>query len=80
VAAGVHQALGPGGIREIGRLLDRQRVHVRAQPDRLDVALAGGLVALDDPTTPVRPRPVITSSQPNSRKRSATNAAVRCTS
>src|SRR4249920_2820602 len=32
------------------------------------------------PTTPVRPRPVTTSSQPNSRKRSATNAAVRCTS
>src|SRR4051794_23516428 len=32
------------------------------------------------PTTPVRPRPVATSSQPNSRKRSATKAAVRCTS
>ena len=32
------------------------------------------------PTTPVWPRPVTTSSQPNSRSRSATNAAVRWTS
>src|SRR4051795_7120942 len=32
------------------------------------------------PTTPVRPMPVTTSSQPNSRKRSATMPAVRWTS
>ena len=43
MAAGVHQALRLGSIRQIGRLLDRQRVHVGAQPDHLDVALAGGL-------------------------------------
>ncbi|MDU6239171.1 MAG: glycosyltransferase family 2 protein [Bradyrhizobium sp.] len=32
------------------------------------------------PTTPVRPMPVTTSSHPNSRSRSATMPAVRCTS
>ena len=48
MAAGVHQAGVLGGIRQIGRFLDRQRVHVGAQPDHLDVALAGGLAALDD--------------------------------
>ena len=48
MAAGVHLARGLGGIRQIGRLLDRQRIHVGAQPDHLDVALAGGLRALDD--------------------------------
>ena len=48
MAAGVHQALRFGSVGQIGRLLDRQRVHVGPQPDDLDVALAGGLVALDD--------------------------------
>jgi hypothetical protein len=32
---------------QIGRLLDRQRVHVGAKPDHVDLALAG-LLALDD--------------------------------
>jgi hypothetical protein len=32
---------------QIGRFLDRQRVHVGAEPDHLDLALAG-LLALDD--------------------------------
>ena len=48
MAAGVHQALRLGSVRQIGRLLDRQRVHIRPQPDDLHVTLAGGLVALDD--------------------------------
>ena len=48
VAAGVHQAGGLGSIREVGLLLDRQRIHVGAQADHLDIALAGGLLALDD--------------------------------
>ena len=48
MAAGVHQARGLGGVRQVGLLLDRQRVHVGAQPDHLDVALAGRLAALDD--------------------------------
>ena len=48
MAAGVHQARRLGGIRQVGFLLDRQRVHVGAQPDHLDVALAGRLLALDD--------------------------------
>ena len=48
MAAGVHQALRPGGVRQIGRLLDRQRVHIRPQPDDLHVTAAGGPVALDD--------------------------------
>ena len=48
MAAGVHLAGVFRGIRQIGRLLDRQRIHVGAQPDHLDVALAGGLLALDD--------------------------------
>ena len=48
MAAGVHQALRPGSVRQIGRLLDRQRVHIRPQPDHLHVTVAGGPVALDD--------------------------------
>ena len=48
MAAGVHQAFRFGGIRQIGRLLDRQRVHIRPQPDHLHVPSAGRLVALDD--------------------------------
>ena len=48
MAAGVHQALCPGGVGQIGRLLDRQRVHVRPQPDDPHVAPADGLAALDD--------------------------------
>ena len=48
MAAGVHLAGGLGGIGQIGRLLDRQRIHVGAQPDHLQFALAGGLLALDD--------------------------------
>ena len=43
MAAGVHLARRLGGVGQIGRFLDRQRVHVGAQPDHLDVALAGGL-------------------------------------
>ena len=43
MAAGVHLAGRLGGVRQIGLLLDRQRVHVGAQPDHLDVALAGRL-------------------------------------
>ncbi len=48
MAAGVHQALRFGSVRQIGRLLDRQRVHIRPQPDDLHVAVADGPVALDD--------------------------------
>ena len=48
MAAGVHQARRLGSIGKIGLLLDRQRVHVGAKPDRLDIALAGRLAALDD--------------------------------
>ena len=48
MAAGVHQAFRFGSVRQIGRLLDRQRVHIRPQPDDLHVTLAGGPVALDD--------------------------------
>ena len=48
MAAGVHLAGRLGGVRQVGLLLDRQRIHVGAQPDHLDVALAGRLAALDD--------------------------------
>ncbi len=48
MAAGVHQARILGGIRKVGRFLDRQRIHVGPQADHLDVALAGRLLALDD--------------------------------
>ena len=47
MAAGMHQAGRLGGMGHVGRFLDRQRVHVRAKPDHLDLALAG-LLALDD--------------------------------
>ena len=43
MAAGVHLARGLGGVRQVGRFLDRQRIHVGAQPDHLDVAPARGL-------------------------------------
>ncbi|MGY4290917.1 hypothetical protein ACVWXO_010183 [Bradyrhizobium sp. LM2.7] len=46
MTAGVHLAGNPGGVRQVGLLLDRQRVHVGAQADRLE-PLAGRLVALD---------------------------------
>ena len=48
MAAGVHLARRLRGVRQIGLLLDRQRVHVGAQPDHLDVAVARRLAALDD--------------------------------
>ena len=48
MAAGMHLARRLGGVRQLGRLLDRQRIHVGAQPDHLDIALAGRLAALDD--------------------------------
>ena len=48
MAAGVHQARVLGGVRQVGLFLDRQRIHVGAQPDHLDIALARGLAALDD--------------------------------
>jgi hypothetical protein len=47
MAAGMHQARRLGGMGQIGRFLDRQRVHVGAKPDHVDLALAG-LLALDD--------------------------------
>ena len=47
MAASMHQALGLGGVGQIGRFLDRQRVHIRPQPDDPDVAAAGGAAALD---------------------------------
>ena len=47
MAAGMHQARRLGGMGQIGRFLDRQRVHVGAKPDHPDLALAG-LLALDD--------------------------------
>ena len=80
MAAGVHQALCLGGVSEVGRLLDRQRIHVGAKPDHPDIGLARGLAALDDADDAGAASPVATSSHPNSRSRSATNAAVRCTS
>ena len=48
MAAGVHLAGRPGGVRQIGLFLDRQRVHVGAQADHPGVALAARLLALDD--------------------------------
>ena len=47
MAAGMHQARGLRGIGQPGRLLDRQRIHVGAQAEHLDLA-AAGLAALDD--------------------------------
>ena len=48
MATGVHLARRLRRVRQIGRLLDRQRIHVGAQPDHLCFAVAGGLAALDD--------------------------------
>ena len=48
MAAGVHLARRLGCIRKTGLLLDRQRIHVGAKPDHLDLAVAGRLAALDD--------------------------------
>src|SRR5580704_399166 len=46
------------------------------RPITLTPPLVAALRPLMTPTTPVLPRPVATSSQPNSRGRSATKAAV----
>ena len=48
MTAGVHLAGRLGGVGQIGLFLDRQRIHVGAQADHLDVAVAGGFFALDD--------------------------------
>ncbi len=48
MAAGMHLARRLGGIRQPGRLLDRQRIHVGAKPDHPDIAVAGRLASLDD--------------------------------
>ena len=80
MAASMHLARCLGCVVKLGRLLDRQRIHVGAQPDHLDIAFAGRLAALDDTDDTRAAKTVATSSQPNSLKRSATNAAVRCTS
>ena len=44
MAAGVHLARHRRFVGEIGRLLDRQRIHIRAQPDHL----AASFTAADD--------------------------------
>ena len=56
MAAGVHLARHRRLVRQVGRLLDRQRVHVGAQADHLAVATLP-LRPWITPTTPVRPRP-----------------------
>ena len=77
MAAGVHLARHGRLVGQAGGLLDRQRVHVGAQPDGLARA---PLRPRMTPTTPVRPMPVTTSSQPKALSFSATVAAVRWTS
>jgi hypothetical protein len=74
MAAGMHEA---GVLRLVGRirrLRDRQRVHVRPQARR--PCRPSPRRPRITPTTPVRPRPVTTSSQPNDLSLSATSAAV----
>ena len=72
MAAGVHLARHRRLVGQAGRLLDRQRVHVGAQADRLSADLP--LRPRMTPTTPVRPMPVTTSSQPKALSFSATLA------
>ena len=48
VAAGVHLAGHRRLIRQAGLLLERQRIHVGAQPHHLAAGLATGLAAADD--------------------------------
>ena len=72
MAAGVHLAGHRRLVGEVGRLLDRQRVHVGAQPDHLAGASPRPLPPRMTPTTPVRPIPVTTSSQPKLLSFSAT--------
>src|SRR4029077_4350546 len=45
MAARMHPARRPGGVRQAGRLLDRQRVHVGAKADHPDIAAADRLAA-----------------------------------
>ena len=80
VAAGVHLAGHRRFVRQAGLLLERQRIHVGAQPHHLAAGLAPVLRPRMTPTTPVRPMPGTTSSQPKLLSFSATEAAVRCTS
>ena len=48
VAAGVHLAGHRRFVRQAGLLLERQRIHVGAQPHHLAAGLAPGLAAADD--------------------------------
>ena len=63
MAAGVHLARHGRLVGQVVRLLDRQRIHVGAQPDDRAPSPAALLPRMT-PTTPVRPMPVTTSSQP----------------
>ena len=47
MAAGVHLAGCLRGVSEVGFFLDRQRIHIGAEPDHLEIA-DGRLFALDD--------------------------------
>ncbi len=71
MAAGVHLARHRRLVRQVGRLLDRQRVHVGAQADRL---VRRALAAADDADHAGAAEPVTTSSQPKSFSFSATVA------
>jgi hypothetical protein len=79
MAAGVHLAGRRRLVGQVRSFHDRQRVHVRPHADGLERPDAR-LVPRITPTTPVRPMPVTTSSQPKLLSLSATTAAVRCTS
>ena len=73
MAAGMHHAGNGGAVRQVRvHLLDRQRVHVAAQPDRAVAAFPARRMV---PTTPWPPTPSVTST-PSSRNRAATKAAV----
>ena len=47
VAACMHFARRPGSVRQAGRFLDRQRIHVGAKADHPDIAVTGRFASLD---------------------------------
>ena len=48
MAACMHLSRRFGGVRQFGRLLDRQCVHIGAKPDHLDIAFTGRFASPDD--------------------------------
>ena len=77
VVVGAHSCILPGARERCGRLEVSSIGSASISARRPIARLLSPLRPLMTPTTPLRPIAVLTSSQPNSRRRAATNWEVR---